>query len=650
MRFTQKIKLISLLTALLPLVIATLCVTLLARAELFAQAEAKLVAVREIKQRQINALFNDFAAGLGAVHAVVQTQFNPTRPQALHQALLPISQQLGFYDIFIINPSGTVVYSVAKEADFQSNLINGPFASSGLAKLFQRVKGKGQQVLIEDFTPYAPSNGQAAAFMARELISNGESWVVAVQLSIDRINSVMQVREGMGKSGETYLVGPDQRMRSDSFLDPLKRTVLASFAGSVQQNGVVTAASEAALKGEAGLAYIDDYNDNPVVSAYSPLDIIGLRWALLAEIDVAEVAAPATRMLWIGLGIIIAAIVLALLAARVVSFYVLSPLGGEPADMVDMTSRIADGDLTMSLSSASQTSLMGWLGKMQQQLRRLISQLVGVGQALEMAAAQNSSALTQADGSLQIQARETEMLATAIEEMSYAAAEIGTNTVLASDEVNASQAAATKLTQTIGHLSASLEQTLAAFSQMRQQVSRLDQDSQQIASVVAVITSIADQTNLLALNAAIEAARAGEQGRGFAVVADEVRQLAGKVQLATRDIASVIQGILQLSNNLNSSSAGCEAIANETKTEALSMQQQVDDIDGRLQQLKQLMAQTATAAEEQTSVSATLAKGISSLSAAAEENSTAISEVASSTRGLLGLATELGTAVGQFKV
>jgi len=650
MRFTQKIKLISLITALIPLVIATLCVTLLARAELFAQAEAKLVAVKEIKQRQINALFDDFAAGLGAVHAVVDTQFDPNQSQALHEALLPISQQLGFYDIFIINPAGTVVYSVAKEADFQSNLINGPYASSGLAKLFQRVKGKGQQVLIEDFAPYAPSNGQAAAFMALELFSEGESWVVAVQLSIDRINSVMQVREGMGKSGETYLVGPDQRMRSDSFLDPEKRTVLASFAGTVQQNGVVTASSEAALKGKAGLAYIDDYNNNPVVSAYSPLDIFGLRWALLAEIDVAEVAAPATRMLWIGLGIIIAAIVLALVAARVVSSYVLSPLGGEPADMVDMTSRIADGDLTMSLSGASQTSLMGWLGKMQQQLRRLISQLVGVGQALEMAAAQNSSALTQADGSLQIQARETEMLATAIEEMSYAAAEIGSNTVLASDEVNASQAAAAQLTQTIGHVSASLEQTLTAFSQMRQQVSRLDQDSQQIASVVAVITSIADQTNLLALNAAIEAARAGEQGRGFAVVADEVRQLAGKVQLATRDIASVIQGLLQLSNNLNSSSAGCEAIANNTKTEALSMQQQVDDIDSRLQQLKQLMAQTATAAEEQTSVSATLAKGISSLSAAAEENSTAISEVASSTRGLLGLATELGTAVGQFKV
>ena len=486
--------------------------------------------------------------------------------------------------------------------------------------------------------------------MALEQIRHGESWVVAVQLSIARINAVMQVREGMGRSGETYLVGSDGRMRSDSFLDPQNRTVLASFAGTTEKNGVNTAASQAAFAGKSGLAYIDDYNNNPVVSAYAPLQVMGLQWALLAEIDVAEIAAPAKRMLWIGFGIVAVALVLALLAAKLVSHFVLSPLGGEPADMVLMTSRIASGDLTMALQGATQTSLMGWLSKMQQQLRQLIARLVGVGQELEMAAAQNSSAITQADGSLQIQARETEMLATAVEQMSYAAAEIGSNTVKAADEVSASQQAAAQLTDTIGHVSQSLARTLDAFAQMRQQVHSLDRGSQQVASVVEVITAIADQTNLLALNAAIEAARAGEQGRGFAVVADEVRQLAGKVQLATRDIAQVIQSILQLSQSLNHSSQDCEQIANNTKVEAEAMQQQVDLIDERLLELKQLMAQTATAAEEQTSVSATLARGISSLSAAAEENSTAISEVATSTRGLLGLANELGIAVGQFKV
>jgi len=649
MRFTQKIKLISLATALFPLLLATIIVTLLARAELFHQAEAKLMAVREIKKQQVQTLFQDFAKGLTTVRAVAE-QSSDQNPQALDLVLAKMASELGFYDIFLIDPQGTIVYSVARESDYQTNLLDGPYRDSGLAQLYRSVKNSATQLQIQDFAPYAPSNGQAAAFMAMPFVLNGNNWVVAVQLSIDRINAVMQVREGMGQSGETYLVGPDQRMRSDSFLDPVNRTVRASFAGTVAANGVQTAASQAALQGQSGLLYINDYNQNPVVSAYSPVTLFGLQWALLAEIDVAEVAAPAQRMLWIGLAIVLAAVVLALLAAAVVSRFVLAPLGGEPADMVLMTSVIAKGDLTMALGSATQSSLMGWLSRMQQQLRALIAQLVGVGRALEMAAAQNSAAMTQADGSLQLQARETEMLATAIEEMSYAAAEIGTNTIQASDEVNACQQSGAQLTATIYQVVSSLDQTMSAFSHIRDGVSKLDKDSQQIAAVVGVITAIAEQTNLLALNAAIEAARAGEQGRGFAVVADEVRQLAAKVQLATKDISAVIGGVVQLSKDLSQNSVDCVQIAEHTKTQAGEMQQQVDDIERRLLQLKQLMAQTATAAEEQSSVSTTLARGISCLSAAAEENSSAISEVAQSTRSLLGLANELGTTVGQFKV
>lgn len=649
MRFTQKIKLISLCTALFPLIIATLTVTLLARAELFEQAEAKLVAVREIKKRQVEAMFQDFARGLASVQTVAEHHLSSS-PEELDPVFRKMATELGFYDIFLIDPKGTVVYSVAREPDYQSNLLDGPYRDSGLAVLFRRVKTSSEPLLMQDFAPYAPSKGQAAAFMAMVFSHQSENWVVAAQLSIDRINSVMQVREGMGQSGETYLVGPDLRMRSDSYLDPVNRTVLASFAGNVARNGVDTAATQSALKGQNGLLYIDDYNLNPVVSAYSPVSVFGVQWALLAEIDVAEVAAPATKMLWVGFGIVLGAVLLAFLAASVVSRFVLSPLGGEPDDMVLMTSVIAKGDLTMSLSGASQSSLMGWLARMQQQLRALIAQLVGVGQALEMAAAQNSAAMTQADGSIQLQARETEMLATAIEEMSYAAAEIGSNTVQAADEVNACQHSGKVLTDTIHHMAASLDKTLAAFTTIRTGVAQLNNDSQQIAAVVGVITAIAEQTNLLALNAAIEAARAGEQGRGFAVVADEVRQLAAKVQLATKDISGVIGGILQLSQGLNASSNECVMIADTTKTEASQMQLQVDAIESRLLQLKNLMAQTAIAAEEQSSVSATLARGISSLSAAAEENSTAISEVAHSTRSLLGLATELGSTVGQFKV
>lgn len=650
MRFTTKIKLISLLTALVPLIIATLIVTLLARTELLTQAENKLTAVREIKQRQIESMFQEFAAGLNTINAVVASNLNPAEPLQLHDTLKSIGDSLGFYDVFVISPDGVVIYSAAREADFQTNLINGPYANSNLAKVFQRARSQSQQAVLEDFQPYAPSQGQPAAFMAKSIVLDNQTYVVAVQLSIEKINRVMQIREGMGKSGESYLVGPDQKMRSDSFLDSRNRTVLASFAGAISTHGVDTVAAKAALQGQTGLSYIDDYNGNPVVSAFAPIDVYGLQWALLAEIDVAEVTEPAQRMVWIGFTIIAFAIAAAVFVSRLVTGFVLNPLGGEPADMVHLTSVIAQGDLTMSLQSKTSSSLMGWLSKMQHQLKQIISQLVGVGQALEMAAAANSAAIMQADGSLQLQAKETEMLATAVEEMSYAAAEIGSNTVKASDEVNGCQVSATTLNMTIDHVSLSLDRTVSAFGEMRGQVDQLDKDSQKIASVVAVITAIAEQTNLLALNAAIEAARAGEQGRGFAVVADEVRQLAGKVQLATRDIAQVIQGILHISAHLSGSSSECAQIADSARTEAAQMLGQVSQINQRLTALKGLMIQTATAAEEQTSVSATLARSVSSLSAAAEENSTAISEVAYNTQSLLGLANELGLTVGQFKV
>lgn len=149
-----------------------------------------------------------------------------------------MASELGFYDIFLIDPQGTIVYSVARESDYQTNLLHGPYRDSGLAQLYRSVKKPVTQLQMQDFAPYAPSNGQAAAFMAMPFVQDGNNWVVAVQLSIDRINAVMQVREGMGQSGETYLVGPDQRMRSDSFLVPVHRTVLASFAGTVAANGV----------------------------------------------------------------------------------------------------------------------------------------------------------------------------------------------------------------------------------------------------------------------------------------------------------------------------------------------------------------------------------------------------------------------------
>ena len=225
--------------------------------------------------------------------------------QTLDEGIRDFAEHHSYYDVFFIGPEGDILLTVAREDDYGTNLIDGPYADSGLGRLFATLMTSGDDIVaMEDFSLYPPSNNEPAAFLGAKVIEDGELLgVYAIQIPEQPINQIMQFSAGMGESGEIYLVGEDQLMRSTSrFFE--ESTVL--------RTSVTGATLASAFRDEVGLSIVDDYRGIPVYSAFRLFEFEGIRWAVLAEQDVAEVQAPAIQARWWLAGAILLAIVIIL--------------------------------------------------------------------------------------------------------------------------------------------------------------------------------------------------------------------------------------------------------------------------------------------------------------------------------------------------
>ena len=203
-----------------------------------------------------------------------------------HPVFHRLQQEMGYYDVFLFDTEGNLIYSVFKELDYATNMMTGEWRESGLANVFRGAMNAApdQDAYFEDFDPYGPSHGAAAAFIARPVFSpSGErAGVLAFQMPIDEFNAVLNELADLGNSGDSFLVGSDNLMRTDS-----RRTE----ANDVLQTPVETVAAQMGLAGEEGMSEYSDYLGNQVLGYASPIDFLGTRWALVVKEDTAELFA-----------------------------------------------------------------------------------------------------------------------------------------------------------------------------------------------------------------------------------------------------------------------------------------------------------------------------------------------------------------------
>ncbi len=249
-----------------------------------------------------------------------------------------------YYDIMLVAEDGQVFYTVAHEADYNTNVFTGQYKNTGLARVAKKSFDK-RGFAFEDFDRYAASGNRVAAFVAQPVIDKGKTlFTVAVQLPPDGINAIMQERTGLGETGESYVVGPDYLMRSDSIQDT-DHKLQASF--DKPETGVVkTVATEEGFQ-KADAKTMMGYTGKEIIAAYAPVKIYGdLTWVLIAKQNTDEAFAPVTRfartMGVMGSVVLVSVILIALLVA--------ASIAGPITKMASVITQIAnERDLTLTV-------------------------------------------------------------------------------------------------------------------------------------------------------------------------------------------------------------------------------------------------------------------------------------------------------------